>query len=389
MQLVIRRGLGFPLLLLLVCAAIALSAFSLRGATTLVWFWLTWAVALIASSFFVKGEWTRATLLNLGVAAAFLTAAEGYFSHHEPQSAVVSPGYFLEDDILGTVPAKNFQAHATKRVGDHVYYDVTYSVGRDGLRVAPPWKPADLAGTVLFFGDSFAYGEGLQDTETLPYQVGVQSGGRYRTFNFAFHGYGPNHMLAALEHGVVQRIADTNPQYAIYVAIPAQVWRVAGKVSYGQHSPRYLLKADGSVVRAGDFEGLHPLDKGATSFVKQCRKSAIYRRFVGPYPRVSDHDIALYFAIVLRSKNLLETEYPGLQFHVILWPELPQPGQPVYDELLAGFTRLGIKVHLASEILPDYRTNPTKYYLNPADRHPNARANRILAEYVLTKILAH
>jgi len=376
-------------LLVLACVTVALSALSLRGATTLLWLWLIWAGALVVGAFFVKGEWARAVFLNLGIVAAILAAAEGYFWHREPLPAVVSPGYFVEDEVLGTVPAKNFQAHATKKVGNHVYYDVTYSIGADGLRVAPSWQTADLAGTVLFFGDSFMYGEGLQDTETLPYQVGAQSGGRYRTLNFGFHGYGPNQMLAELEHGIVQRIATTNPQYAIDVAIPAQVWRVAGKVPYGQHSPRYVLEPDGSVVRAGDFEGQHSADRASSFLVRQGHKSAIYRRFVGPYPRISGDDLALYFAVILRSKNLLENEYPGLHFHVILWSEMPQLGQPVYEELLAGFTRLGIQVHLASDILPDYKKDPTRYYLNPVDRHPNALANRIMAQYVLSKILTH
>ena len=71
-------------------------------------------------------------------------------------------------------------------------HNVTYTTESNGLRVAPPWRKNDLAGTVLFFGCSFTFGEGLNDSETLPYQVGIQSGGRYRTLNFASLDIDPN-----------------------------------------------------------------------------------------------------------------------------------------------------------------------------------------------------
>ncbi len=60
-----------------------------------------------------------------------------------------------------------------------------------------------------------AVGAGLEDDETLSYQVGVQSGGRYRTFNFAANGYGPAQMLAAIETGMVGRIVDTTPPVCV------------------------------------------------------------------------------------------------------------------------------------------------------------------------------
>ena len=150
-------------------------------------------------------------------------------------------GFTVHDDVLGWAPAKGIEAHAFKagppglfHGPSGVLFDVDYTIDSSGLRVAPSWRKDDLTGTVLFFGCSFTFGEGLKDNETLPYQVGVQSRGRYRTFNFAFEAYGPNQMLAQIEHGMVQRVVDTTPQYAFYVAIPIHVWRVAGRDAWGR-----------------------------------------------------------------------------------------------------------------------------------------------------------
>lgn len=254
----------------------------------------------------------------------------------------------------------------------------------------PPWRKDDLAGAVLFFGCSFTFGEGLQDNETLPYQVGAQSGGRYHTFNLAFEAYGPNQMLAQIEHGMVQRVVDTAPQYAIYVAIPAHVWRVAGRVAWGGHGPRYVLDSDGTVHQAGNFGNRKTLAErlGLTRGVGQLNKSAMYRMLSSGEARITDDDIRLYFAVVRRSQELLAAQYPGIRFEVILWPNQHVPQQrEAYEKLRDGFRQRGVPLVLVEDILPGYNTDRSPYILGSTDHHPNALADRLLAQYILSKIV--
>jgi hypothetical protein len=338
-------------------------------------------------------------LFNLGIVACLLAAAEGYLITHEYVPPIYPDGgFFVPDDVLGWAPAKGAHAHAIKYLPaglqhrpEGLLFDRIYTIDSNGLRVAPPFRKDDLAGTVLFFGCSFTFGDGLGDTETMPYQVGVQSGGRYRIFNFAFQAYGPHQMLAAIENGMVRRIVDTTPQYAIYVALPSHVWRVAGRVAWGGHAPRYLLDASGTPHQSGYLRDRKPLAQrlGIRRGVGQLNKSAIYRLLSNGDSRVNDDDIRLYFAVVRRSQELLTAQYPGLQFHVILWPNQDaQQQRYAYERMRDQFLRMGYPLHLVEEILPEYSAHRSRFVLNsPTDTHPNALANRLIAQYVLDKVL--
>ncbi len=371
------------------------------------WLLLTWAAALWAAMFGVSGSWPRAILFNLGIVACMLAGVEAYLVNHEYLPRVYTPGFMDPDDLLGWAPAKGMQAKAVEIDSIDLFHypvrkisDTVYTVDSNGLRVAPPYSNSDLAGTALFFGCSYTFGAGLKDDETLPYQVGIQSEGRYRTFNFAFVGYGPNQMLAAIEAGMVGRVVDTTPRYVYYVAIPHHVWRAAGRVGWIHHMPRYVPDAEGTLQRAGYFEGRKPLGQQLgfgwpiegllNGIERQLNKAAIWRRVLVLDSRITDDDIRLYLAMIRRSQELITTQYQGIQFRIILWPG--QRGsvaqQSTYEKIRDGFSRMGIPVDLVDDILPGYNTGWEEFQLSSRDTHPNALANRLLAQYLVSK-LAH
>lgn len=392
-----RQALGLSPFLLFICvSAITASVLLLKFAQApFFWIWLTWAVACWAAMFGVRGSWPRAVLFNFGILAVLLAIAEGYLVEHEYTGTIFSSGFTVHDDVLGWAPAKGIQAHAFKVVPAGVFrrpterlFDVYYTIGSDGLRIAPPLRKNRPDGTALFFGCSFTFGEGLRDSETLPYQVGVQSGEKFRIYNLAFEAYGPNQMLAAIEDGRVQRLVVSPPQYAYYVALPIHVWRVAGKVAWGGHAPHYALDSEGSVYLAGHFD-TEPLDErlGLHHGVGVLKKSAIWRMFESIDSPITDDDIRLYFAVVRRSQELLQKQFPGIQFRVILWPNQHAAQQfATYQKLRDGFRNMGIPLDLVDEILPGYDTDRSPYILGSADHHPNALANRLIAQKVASEL---
>jgi len=384
------------LLVALVCGGAAASALILHAAPTpFFWLWLTWAVVCFVAIGCVSRDWQRSILLFIGLLSCLLACLEVYLSSHEYRPPIYPDGgYILPDSVLGWAPPPGIRARAISRAPDGLFhhsrgtiFDVTYTIDSSGLRVAPPYRKDELAGTILFFGCSFTVGEGLPDNETLPYQTGALSDGRYRTFNFAFHAYGANQMLAAIEHGRVEKIVDGGAQEAFYVAIPDHVWRVAGKVPWGGNAPRYVLAADGSVVQHGVMKDqptladrLH-LKHG----VRQLNKWALWRAISNPEGRITPDDIRLYLAVVERSREDLEAQFPGIRFRILLWPPQDTDAQHrrVYEQMRDGFQRMQIPTYLVQDALPGYSTDREKYILSTVDRHPNALADQILAQYVL------
>ena len=394
-KVVLRR---FFLLASISISAVAGSLLILKFAPApFFWVWVTWAAAFWVAILGVHESWPRAILFNLGILTCILAGAEAYLISHEYTPPIFSPGFWVRDEVLGWAPTRGMLVHAFKAGPAGLFhgpagvvFDVNYTIDHNGLRVAPPYSKDDLAGTVLFFGCSFTFGEGIKDNETLPYQVGIQSGGRYRTFNFAFEAYGPAQMLAAIETGMVRGIVDTTPRYAYYIAIPSHVWRVAGRVAWGNHAPRYELDSNGTVRLTGYFENQKPLAQRLRfvwRFERQLNKSAIWRMLSGGDSRITDEDIRLYFAVVRHSQEILTAQFPDIQFRIILWPNQNAAQQRVtYEKLRDGFRRTRVPLDLVEDILPGYSADPSQYILGSSDHHPNARANRLIAQYILNEI---
>lgn len=341
-----------------------------------------------------RGRMSRAVFLNLAVVSCMLAVAEAYLVTHDYTSATYPDGEpYLRDEVLGWAPAKGSHIHAVKKRGglhhrQEMLFDVTYTIDSKGLRIAPRYQ--QNAETALFFGSSFTFGEGLGDSETLPYQVGVQSKGKYRTFNFALAGYNPAQMLAALENGIVGCDVNSRPTYAFYVASPIHVWRVAGRVAWERYAPRYVPDADGAAHREGHFEGRNTLSEslGFTgSFAGQLNKWALWRDLPRRELSINDDDIRLDFAVVRRSEELLTAQYPGIQFRVVLYPDQEPHQRYAYGQLRDGFRKMGVPLDLVADILPGYTTDNRKYILSPLDTHPNALANHLLAQYISGTVL--
>jgi len=376
-----RLLLKFVLWVVLLCVAITYTIMWFKGlAAPSVRAGLLWSAVLVGLIVTVKVKGVRLALANLLAVLLALTAFEAYSEARSGEAHEAPPtyslGYFSSErgDILGYGPKRGDVAHAHLERAGKLIYDVDYGIDEDGLRVAPP-AMADPLGTVLFFGDSFGFGEGLTDKEAMPYQVGVVSSGRYRVYNFAFHGYGPHQMLSELEHSLVRDIVKPHGAVtAIYQAIPDHVRRVAGLAFFDTHGPRYLLDPAGVPRFAGHF------DDGFEIFL---RKLYLYRRFNDVHQQIDSRDIELYGAVVQRSGALCRSLFPGADFEVLYWDMPEDPHTPAIAHELE---RRGIRVHSMSEILPGYPEHKADFTI-PLDGHPNARADRLIAEYVVHQIL--
>ncbi len=283
---------------------------------------------------------------------------------------------------LGWAPTGNVEGRCQGYRGSVEFYDYKFSTNRHGMRISPPYQKHGVAGCVLFFGGSFTWGSGIDDEEVIHYRVGVRSGGRFRTQNFALGGYGTHQMLAAIEHGLVAARIDCHPTHVVYLAIFDHIRRVAGIGDWAWTGPHYVLRDNGSVHYVGQFADEH------SSIVRELYKFGKYRsgiasRLLNRRDPVSQEEIDLFTAIMKATRDLLESEFPGTEFHVLYWEK-----EKEYDDiLLDALATTGITVHSMAKALQNEGGKDSIYRLHRYDGHPNALAHDRMAEYVLAEIL--
>src|SRR5262249_3196162 len=116
---------------------------------------------------------------------------EGSWSYKYHYAGDPDLGFGLPVDVVG---------ESRKGIGDHVVYDVVYSTDANGNRVtARSSDPA--ADNVLFMGDSFTFGMGLNDDQAVPQLFSQFTSKRYNVINFGVPTYGLHQVVRSLELG--------------------------------------------------------------------------------------------------------------------------------------------------------------------------------------------
>jgi hypothetical protein len=296
-------------------------------------------------------------------------------------SIIDTPEYKRSDSVLGFAPIPGVSATSKLVLRGRTIYETRYTIDELGLRVAPRCDCGSGTRAILFFGCSFTFGTGVQDDETLPYRVGVRTGSRYAIYNFAFDGYGPHQMLAALEQGIVAARVAQPPRYVFFAAIADHVRRAAGRARWDRAGPRYVR--DGESVRlAGPFASTPaPPPRGLRERAGvMLARSAIVRRW---RPRTGEEgEEETFVAIVDAARRRVETDFPGAEFRVLFWG--------MNDRALDLSRRLeerGVAVDLVAEIIPDWAADRDRYEI-PDDPHPNARAYDAVARHLAERVIA-
>jgi hypothetical protein len=325
--------------------------------------------------------WGLAVIVNLGAAVVAALAFGAWQRSQAPQSAANVPGkgggeafYELVDDV-GFIPRANARMTRAEAEGHRTINDAVYTIGPDHFRVVPKAiENADAC--VLLFGDSFTFGAGVSDEETYAAQMVMQSGGRVAIQNFAVGGWGPHQFLAGLQSGRFQRAVRCKPTDAVFLMIPSLIWRANGVTNpWDTNGPRYRLDADGRPVRDGKLGDPDPYN---------------WRRWIGLDPISKREASWLARAVVVEAMGELKQLYPGIRTHFISYRVASWSDSGFNSEDLAAFEDslepAGIMALPLETIIPRYRYAQRDYVLDPTDLHPNARAHRLIAEFILREI---
>jgi hypothetical protein len=379
----ILGGLALGCAAVLACAVSRLDECFRTPDLILHWFSLPLLGLALASAFLLLPGTGR---LALGATLATWALLEIGFglgrAWRDPRvDAFVSHDYFQPDPVLGYGPLHGIRARARKRIDGQNLYDVEYAIDEAGRRVTPVESQEGRDRFLLFFGDSFTFGEGVQGDETLSAFV-ARRAARYVPYNYAFHGYGPNQLLAKLESDTLRQEVREPKGMAVYVFIGAHVSRAIGSMvvytGWAHDAPYYALDGEGTPRRMGTFTTGRPWTSIAYALLGRSQVLSFLHLDLPLV--VTDHHVELAARLIERSALLFHEQFGPQRFVAVAYPE--QWPSEISRRLARALTRDGIEVLDYASLFEPHRAD----YFFPADRHPKPEAHRAVAERLVADL---
>lgn len=172
------------------------------------------------------------------------TAAESFGKKFESKDEWLD-NFTVADEVLGQVGMPGAKARHVKHA-----FEVTYNLDADGLRVMPAPEREDHQ--LAFIGCSFAFGHGVQDSETFPYVLQAQAWRNVRVRNVSLPGWGSAQACLQVQNLLA---SPRPPQCILYAWITSHLERnYLRKAWHGRMFRRFPLfeVADDDAV----FQGL-------------------------------------------------------------------------------------------------------------------------------------
>jgi hypothetical protein len=362
------------LLVLLAIGAVVLpSALWTCGLATL--------LALAAVVLLRGNGWRTGALLvaALSISLALLDVFAGFLSPAPIGQGLVKktdPKWWPPPDpVLGFRPLPNSQVVATVTFGGELVYRHTYHFDATAARVTPA-APAG-ADTVLFMGDSFVFGQGLVDGQSLASQFAGLNGDKVHAVNLGVPGYGPNHLVRALEAGLLDRYTDKSVKAVVTWIIPGHLARVTGDGSWLGSSPRYELE-NGVPRYTGSFNEYrwtHPLAGLKYLLGEQFQ----FVDAIGMRQRQQEQG-DLFVALMIRLRELVRQKFNAPLIVVYSWPdETSQAGYGDMTLLIPLLKRLreaGIPLLSVDSLMSSINVSQL---IIPHDGHPTALVYELIA----------
>ena len=322
-------------------------------------------------------------LLIVGEAAAWILALPRPVIRGEPV-AIGGPTFYVPDATLGYALALSTVAQHRRTVGDVPIYDVIYRTDDRGRRETPTSAGTRPTSFVLFFGDSNTFGEGLSQTETIPYYAGAQAKS-HRPYNYGVPGYGPAQLLALARLDRIRGEVLERDGYAVFLFIPAHVARVVGSsmvsTGWGRHFPYYEAPDHGDLINHGDFVHGRPFTTLAYFFWTKSHLVALFGLDL-PVQHAA-RDYRLTAKILKESSRLLVQQLHLRGFVVVLAQAYTAADLRVIQGLREALAREGV-TYLDYTMLLD--TRDLQYRLSEFDYHNSAKANRLIAARLVSDL---
>jgi hypothetical protein len=383
-----RRNLSLAALML---ALVAAAAFALPSA---MWACLVAMLLGLAGVVLFRGNgWRSGALLAAAVALslALLDAFAGLLTPTAYGAGLVrkvDPQWWPQPHpVLGFRPKPDSTAVATATFNGEPVYHTTYHIDSEGGRATP--KPPPGADLYLFLGDSFMFGQGIKDDETLPWLFAEMGDGKVRTLNLSAPGNAPNHLVRAFEAGLLDRYAGQSVKAVVVWIIPAQLARTTGDGSWLGSSPRYEL-VEGKLVHTGSFTEYrfnHPI----TGLKYYLGELFPFIASIGEKQR-QEEQLKLFVAMMARLQQYAREKFNAPLVVVYSWPDEQVRGlhghseidQSMLVDVIVQLRKLGIELVRVDDLTSG---QPTDKILIPHDGHPTRVTNELIAAELKKRLI--
>lgn len=341
-------------------------------------FLLGFFLLLSIGGIFLFSGLTQNLCLALVTLFAILFLAEGVALMMEPkktrQTLSTSGSVWGRRPVLGWGPVHPGRYRIRDALNGRTIYDVTYTIDNDLLRET---NTASAGAGIAFLGDSYVFGEGLNDDQTLPQQFANLEGRRYPVYNLGFSAYNAAQALAEMQTGMFDEFLNRSRLLVEFIA-PWQAERTSCKAAFVGDAPHYVNRG-GKI----ELQGVcHPAVSPWTYF-------AAYRVFIQPHLSVvRDSDIAILVDVANETIRMAREKYkkPIIIYYLRNPGYLQRLRDWTDDKIIARFRAAGATV---IEYGLDGEYDESRGYRIPGDGHPTGLANKIRAERLFTFLQEH
>ena len=281
---------------------------------------------------------------------------------------------------LGTVAYSDSVYHEVLIKDNDTVYDVLNSIDENNLRITPGHKLENKE-YALFFGCSIAFGTGLNDDQTFPYHF-QENSKKYNSYNYAYPGYGTNHMLARMEYQDLSKDVVEKNGKAFYIFFWDHINRSIGAMSHYtewvSNAPFYTFK-DNELIRNKKFkDGRYTISK-AYELIYQLN---IIKKFDIGFPvELNEKHYDLVSEIILKSKETYKKQFGNSEFYVVFYPNYMKYTNAQLKEFKTYLTKKDIEYIDLNKVIK-YGSEHTL----GGDPHPNSNTNQLISKELLNRI---
>ena len=298
-------------------------------------------------------------------------------------------GFVVKDSLLGFAPKPKSLVRVELGAGGRLIYRAVYTIDSAGFRLTRG-SLDPKADTAVFLGDSYTFGDGLNDQDALPQQYSAARGYRDRVLNAAFSGYGTHQALRLLQSDRLAGRLGQGRRTFIYPVIEEHVRRIEGRAPWDWWgTPQFRLER-GQVRYAGRYH-----QDLAGRLQAPWRTSALgmalgNNAMLEPRPEST----ALFGAMVQQAQRTARDRF-GADLVVVLWDEpilrdahdvgRARRRAAMVERIATELTRRGVRFWRISQLIPDYPARMGAYVI-PSNGHPSALLNRRLAAALAARL---